>query len=181
VRYTARGAGNQVAAEAVRSALKPLKQRSVLISVRNTFGDDYYTFFNPIDPTATQQTLALPLSNALFPFSNLGAPKLVSMTLIVVLTKPQPAGTSIAATLGPTGGAGTALSLTADNTTDNAGNPVAAMASAPFATTVSPESFTLTVPEASVPPTLSTKVNGHTRLDPSQIEDVLLIVTYSVA
>jgi hypothetical protein len=180
VRFTARGAGDQVAANAVRTALKPLNQRSILVSARNTFGDDWFTFFNPIDPTAAQQSLVLPLQNALFPFANFGTPKLAGITLVFVLTKAQPPGTSIAASFGPTGGPAAALSITASTSTDGAGNPVAAMSSPQAAATVAPESFTLTVPEASVPPTLGVTVSGHARLDPAQIEDVLVLINYSI-
>ena len=42
-------------------------------------------FFNPIDSTATQQTLTLPLASAIFPFSNLGTPSITGMTMIVAL------------------------------------------------------------------------------------------------
>jgi hypothetical protein len=73
VRYTARGGGDQTAANNVRAALKPPTSRSILVSIRNSFGDAYYSFFNPADTTAIQQTLSLPMTNILFPFSNLGS------------------------------------------------------------------------------------------------------------
>jgi hypothetical protein len=43
-----------------------------------------------------------------------------------------------------------------------------------------PQSFALTVPVASVPAALAITVNGQTRLDPTKIEDILLIVKYSI-
>jgi hypothetical protein len=180
VRYSARGGGDQTAANIVRGALKAIKQRSILVSARNTFGDDWFTFFNPTDPTATAQTFTLPLTDALFPFANLGPLKLAAITLVLALTKAQPPGTSIAATFGPTGGVANALSLDANTNNDGAGNPAAAMTSAPFATAVAPTSFTLTVPSASVPAGLKVVVNGQTRLDPQQIEDLVLLVDYTV-
>jgi hypothetical protein len=109
IRYSARFGGDP---EAVRTALKPEKTRSILMSVRNTFGDAYYSFFNPTDNTATQQTLTLPLTNAIFPFSNLGTPTVTDLTIFVALSEPLTpalksalAGIAIDGTFGLTGSA----------------------------------------------------------------------------
>src|SRR5258708_28582836 len=112
VRYTARGAGDQTAANNVRNALKPTTPRAILVSVRNTFGNAYYTFFNPVDTTATQQTLTLQLTNVIFPFSNFGSggAKIESINFYVVLSIPA-AGNAIDASFNPTGGTPTPGSL----------------------------------------------------------------------
>ena len=98
-------------AEAVRAALKPDKARTVLISVRSTFGDAYYRFFNPADSTATAQTLTLPLTSSVFPFSNLGQPKMTGVTVVIALSTPMSTALTTAlggwleidGTFGPTG------------------------------------------------------------------------------
>jgi hypothetical protein len=185
VRYTARNAGGNP--DAVRAALKPTDPRYVLISVRNTFGDDYFTFFNPTDPTSTTQTLTLPLTDALFPFSNLGAPKLQSITVLVMPTTAQPIGTTLATTFGPTA-PGSALPII--TVADSSGNPVAAMSSAELAFTpaVAAETLVLSLPSSGVPaptvppapPSLGVQVGGITRLDQNQIDDVLLVIKYGL-
>jgi len=185
VRYTARNAGGDP--NAVRAALKPTDPRYVLISVRNTFGDDYFTFFNPTDPTSTTQTLALPLTEALFPFSNLGAPKLQSISVLVMPTTPQPIGTTLASTFGPSA-PGSALPVI--TVADSSGNPVAAMSSAELAFTpaVAVETLLLSLPSSGVPaptvppapPSLGVQVGGITRLDQNQIDDVLLVIKYGL-
>ena len=43
-----------------------------------------------------------------------------------------------------------------------------------------PQSFALTIPSASIPVCVINAVNGQERLDPSKIEDVLLVITYSI-
>jgi hypothetical protein len=86
IRYSARPGGD---AEAVRTALKPQNARSILVSTRNTFGDAYYSFFNPTDTTATQQSLILPLTDAMFPFFNLGTPSITDVTTIMVFAEPM--------------------------------------------------------------------------------------------
>jgi hypothetical protein len=43
-----------------------------------------------------------------------------------------------------------------------------------------PQSFTVTVPAASVPAALAITVNGQTRLGRNKIEDILLIINYSI-
>jgi hypothetical protein len=183
VRYTARGGGDQAAAKNVRAALKPTTPRSILVSTRNTFSDSYYSFFNPSDSTATQQILTLPLSDNVFPFSNLGngGVEIQSIAVYVALSVPS-AGNTITASFGPTGGSSTALALAPSSAQTTAGNPVAALTAtatlSPAATT--PQSFALSIPSASIPAGLATTVNGQTRLDPAKIEDVLLVITYAI-
>lgn len=97
-RYTARGGGDQMAANNVRNALKPLGPRSIYLSTRSTFSSAYYTFFNPAVSTATAQTLTLPLTNVIFPFSNLGSGvKITNIAFFVALAVPA-AGNTIVAT-----------------------------------------------------------------------------------
>jgi len=183
VRYTARGGGDQVAANNVRAALTPTTPRSILVSARNTFSDSYYSFFNPADSTATQQTLTLPLNDNIFPFSNLGTGSVEIQLIAVYFALSVPAaGNTMPASFGPAGGSSTALTLAPSTAQTTAGDPVPALTAtatlSPAVTT--PQSFALTIPSASIPVALSTTVNGQVRLDPSKIEDVLLVITYSI-
>jgi hypothetical protein len=153
VRYTARSSGGDP--EAVRQSLKPTTPRSILVSTRNTFGDAYYSLFNPSDLAATQQTLALPLSNAVFPFSNLGEPLISDIAFYMVLEQPPGAGTSIQATFGPDGQPAKPMQLVAAPGTTDSGDPIAVlMGNASLTSAVPPQSFVLIIPEASVPPSL---------------------------
>jgi hypothetical protein len=173
VRYSARFGGD---AESVRSALKPANTRSILVSVRNTFGDAYYRFFNPTDTASPQQTLTLPITAAIFPFSNLGSPKISDMVISFVLAQVPAAGTAINGTFGPTGGTANPVSLTPTTT---GGQSVAALSGdASLPSPLSPESFTLTVP--TVPPSLGVTVSGQTRFDSTKIEEIVLIIDYKV-
>jgi len=183
VRYTARGGGDQVAANNVRAALTPTTPRSILVSARNTFNDSYYSFFNPADSAATQQTLTLPLNDNIFPFSNLGTGSVEIQLIAVYFALSVPAaGNTMAASFGPTGGSSTPLTLAPSTAKTTAGDPVAALTAtatlSPAVTT--PQSFALSIPSASIPAALSSTVNGQVRLDPSKIEDVLLVITYSI-
>lgn len=182
IRYTARGGGD---ANVVRAAIKSQIEtsRSIAVSTRSTFGNAYYTFFNPPVTAATDQTLTLPLTNILFPYSNLGSGVKISSFAFHVPLSVSAAGNTIAAAFGVTDVASpAALSLAPSSLTLGDGSPVAALTgSAPLTTPLSaPQSFDLTVPSASVPAALATTVAGVTRLDPSKIEDILLIVNYSI-
>jgi Tc toxin complex TcA C-terminal TcB-binding domain/Neuraminidase-like domain/Putative peptidoglycan binding domain/Salmonella virulence plasmid 28.1kDa A protein len=183
IRYTARGGADQTAADYVRSALRPQGPRSILISARNTFSDTYYSFFNPGTTPATDETLILPLTNMIFPFSNLGTGgvKIESITFYLVLSVAA-AGNTIPAIFGPTGGTMSAISLAPAPGQTTAGNPLNALkASVPLSPALNaPQSLSLTVPIATLPPGLSVTTGGQTLLDPSKIEDILLIVEYSI-
>jgi hypothetical protein len=177
MRLSARGAGDQTAANYVRTALaklKPPNPRSIMISVRNTFGDSFYTFFNPPNTTATQQTLTLPLTNIVFPFSNLGSIEIASIAFYVVLSLSN-SGNTFQATFGPTAGSSSPLAL-------SVGPGQTLTATATFTPLASPQSFTLTAPApgSTLPTGLTTTVNGQTLLDPTKIQDILLIVNYSI-
>src|SRR6202011_4649688 len=155
---------------------------------RNTFGDAYYAFFNPTDTTAMQQTLTLQLSDAIFPYSNLGTPSITDVTAIVGLTEPltKPlssalAAMSIAGTFGPTAAPETVVFKAATGTAPGGGAIPALAADAPFAPSVAPGSFTLTIPSSSVPPSLQTTGSSPARLNSSLIEDIALLITYKLA
>ena len=49
-----------------------------------------------------------------------------------------------------------------------------------MATPVAPACFTLTIPQASVPPALQVQVNGQKRLDDGQIDDIVLLINYEI-
>ncbi|MEM5404426.1 neuraminidase-like domain-containing protein [Paraburkholderia unamae] len=186
LRYSARFGGD---AESVRKALQPLSNRSILISARNTFGDAYYSFFNPADTTATQQTLTLPLSDSVFPYSNLGTPEVTDFTLFLVLAEPMTSavsgalsGMAIAGTFGPTGGASPpAATLKTVPGTAPGGGSIATLSSGDLSiAAAAPGSYTLTIPQGSIPPTLQTTVSGQARLDSSKIADIIVVVGYKI-
>jgi hypothetical protein len=189
LRYSARFGGDP---EAVRTANKPNNMRALLLSVRSTFGDAYYVFFNPIDSTARQETLTLPLSNAIFPFSNLGTPTMTGVSILVALSTPVSAalasalgsGLEVDGTFGPTGSSAAppAVKLQPVTGTTSAGTAIAALSSGvvALAAPTAPASFTLTIPQASLPAALQTLVNGQARLDPSQIDDIILVINYTI-
>ena len=96
----------------MRQSLKQnIGVRQILLSVKNTFSDAYYMFFNPPNSTATEQSLTVPLQADVLPFSNLGNPLINSLALYFVLEQAPPPETQIAATFGPTGGAGIPISI----------------------------------------------------------------------
>jgi hypothetical protein len=179
VRYTARGGGDQTAADNVRAKLKPSDPRPILVSVRNTFPDSLYTFFNP--PAAgTGQTLSLPLVANVFPYTNLGdgTAEIQNIALYLVLTVPAEGNTIPADFSGSTD----PISLAPMPGQTTAGEPINALAaSVAYAPALAvPQTLSLTVPSANVPPALGTTVNEQTVLDPAKVEDVLLVITYSI-
>lgn len=188
LRYTARGGGD---AEAVRTALKPASSRTILISARNTFGDAYYAFFNPPDAASPTQTLQLKLTDALFPFSNLGRPRLKTLNLVMPLAEPlAPAlvtamggGLKLDATFGATGVAPpVALSFVPVAQAAAGGGIVAALSTGDvaLAAPTAPGSFDVTIVRATLPATLRQSIGGHDRLDPAKVSDILLLVTYDL-
>ena len=179
LRYTARGGGDQTAAGNVRAQLKPSDPRTILVSVRNTFPDSLYAFFNP-GTAGTGQALTLPLTANVFPYTNLGhgTAEIQNLALYLALSVPA-AGNTIAA--GFTGSANP-ISLAPMPGQTTAGEPIDALtASVAFSPgLVTPQTLSLTIPSANVPAALSTTVNGQTVLDPAKVEDVLLVITYSI-
>ena len=179
LRYTARGGGDQTAAGNVRAQLKPSNPRTILVSVRNTFPDSLYAFFNP-GTAGTGQTLTLPLTTNVFPYTNLGhgTAEIQNLALYLALSVPA-AGNTIPA--GFTGSANP-ISLAPMPGQTTAGEPIDALtASVAFSPgLVTPQTLSLTIPSANVPAALSTTVNGQTVLDPAKVEDVLLVITYSI-
>ncbi len=189
VRYTARFGGG---ASFVRDALAkpPSNQRTILISTRSTFSNAYFSFFYPTDVTSTDQTLVLPLTADVFPFSNLGPPKITDIAIYFVLTE-QSAGNiangSLAATFeAPGPAAAMAIKfIPVAQQVGSVGGVAALMADSPYAaaSTAHPGTFTLTVPQSGLQalPKLQAQVSGQARLDISQFDDIVLIVSYEVA
>jgi hypothetical protein len=182
VRYTARGGGDQTASGNVRAALKsltPPNPRTILVSARNTFPDWYYTFFNPA-PAATGQTLTLPLTNNVFPYTNLGkgVAEIASLSVYFVLSVPA-AGNTIPASFSSPASAVSLAPMPGETAANTAIEALTAQVnfSPPAA---APQTFTLTIPTASVPPALATKVGGLTVLDPAKVMDILLVIDYSI-
>jgi hypothetical protein len=179
LRYTARSMGGNP--EAVRQALKPMGERQIMLSVKSSFSNAYYNFFNPSDASAAQQTLVLPLETDMLPFSNLGAPAIAAIALYLVLNEAPAAGTTISASFGPTGG--TAGSLSIERVPGNTARGAminALVGNMAFAGNVPPGSFTFTIPEGSVPSTLGVTSNGHQRLDAAKFDDIVLVITYQI-
>lgn len=180
VRYTARSAGGDP--QAVRQALKPSGVRQVMFSARSSFSDAYYAFFNPSDATAAMQSLVLPLTDDVLPFSNQGSPEITDIVVYFVLTDAPAAGTTIPATLGPTGGTAAGLTIAQVPGSTGGGTPIAALSADAGMTAISPpQSFTLVVPETSVPAALGSTSNGHPRLDATKFQDIVLVVSYKIA
>ena len=179
VRYTARGGGDQTAANNVRAQLKPSNPRTILVSVRNTFPDQLYTFFNPTTG-ATAQTLTLPLTTNVFPYTNLGhgTPQIQNLAVYLVLSVPA---TNNGFNADFTG-APNPIQLTPVAGQTTAGEPPNALTtSVAYAPSLAaPQTLTMTVPVANIPAKLSTTVNGQDVLDPTKVEDVLLVITYSI-
>ena len=180
LRYTARSTGGNP--EAVRQALKPLGARQIMLSVRNSFGNAYFAFFNPTDSNASAQALALPLAANVFPFSNLGAVAITDISIFLVLPSAPAAGTSIAASFGADGAGANAISIVQVPGNTGAGASIAALGGdAGLTAAVPPGPFTLTVPETSVPAALGVPRDGHLRLDEAKFEDIVLVIDYRMA
>jgi hypothetical protein len=182
VRYTARGGGDQTAANNVRTGLKaltPPNPRTIMVSVQNTFPDWYYTFMNPA-PAATAQTLTLPLTSNVFPYTNLahGVAVLQNISMYLVLSVAA-SGNTIPATFS---GSASPISLAPMPGQTTANTAIDALtAEVTFTPTVStPQTFTLTINSADIPPGLATTVNGQTVLDPAKVGDILLVLNYSI-
>lgn len=171
VRYTARGGGD---APTVRKALPTT--RSIYISAKATFGDAYYTFLNPA-AGATQQVLTLPLTTSQFPFSNLGAPNLGSVSLYLTLAVPPTSPIALPASFGPSGGTQAAVSLAL--TAPSASISMLSAVGVPLPSSppnLLPQTLALTVPTATIPASLA----ASGLLDATKIEDVVLVVNYAV-
>jgi hypothetical protein len=189
VRYTARAGGD---AELVRTAIKPINTRSILVSVRNTFADAYYSFFNPADSTAPRQALTIPLTKTLFPFSNLGTPSIANVTVIVALAEPlssalatalgnELAAAGISGTFGLTGSAApAAVSLKAVAGATPGGGKIAALSSGDISINGLPASVSLIIPQTGLQPVLETTVSGQARLNGGLIDDIVLLVGYKI-
>ncbi len=152
--------------------------RSIMVSVKSMFSDALYIFFNPADGSATQQVLSLPLTNALFPWSNVLPPTINDIQVFFTLSEVPDKSTSITANFGPTGG--TASTMTLGTTLPNgwAGTAAVLFADAAVNPPLAPQSFTLTVPTAGLPAKLTRTVDGQVLLDPAKITDIVLVVGY---
>ncbi|MNR24704.1 hypothetical protein D3C85_1418040 [compost metagenome] len=122
----------------------------------------------------------MPLLANVFPFSNLGAASITDISINLMLTEVPPAGTQITnATFGPTGGSAVAMSIN-QVPPPSGGDPVAALGVV-TGQSGQPGSYSLTVPESGIAPAIASTLNGHARLDASQFNDILLIVSYGIA
>ncbi|HEX4451403.1 MAG TPA: neuraminidase-like domain-containing protein [Kofleriaceae bacterium] len=164
VRYTAYAGGDE---PIVRKALPTA--RSIYVSTKATFSDAYFSFFHPATG-ATQQVLTLPFTAAQFPFSNLGAPALSSISIYVTLAAPPAGAVSLPATFGPSGGAQANISLAG-----SAASGISMLVATATAIGAAPQTFALTVPTATIPASLA--ANGV--LDAAKIEDVVLVLSYT--
>jgi hypothetical protein len=181
VHYTARLG---IAESTVLAAIAPPPgvPRAILVSSRNTFGDAYYNFFNPTNAAATQQTLTLPVTKAILPFSNLGTPTIKDVYVFFALTETPAAGTTMAASFGPTSGTAAPLVLAVGAPSSwspppSSTPPMLSADTGLASPGAAPQSFTLTVPQTGVPSALATSSG---RLDATKIEDILLVITYAV-
>ena len=190
LRYSARSGGD---VETVRAAVKPGGARSMLISARSAFGDAYYRFFNPSDAGATAQTLTLPLTSSVFPFSNLGTPSLTDVTVVIVPAQPLASGTATALgglpwTFGPSSSLAPPAVTFTPLTGPPPGNAMAnALQSGAIAESGVPGALALTLPlkdkngDSTLPDSLKTTVNGQALLDPKLVSDIVFIVRYKLS
>jgi hypothetical protein len=176
LRYTARPG---IAESAVLAAVAPPTgvSRAIIVSVKNTFGDALYSFFNPTDTTATQQLLTLPITNSIFPWSNIHSPQIKDIVVFCALSQAAQPGT-VNSTFGPTGGTAAALALGTTLPVGWTGTPAILWGDFPVNPTVAPQSFTLTVPTSGLPASLTRTINGQLLLDPTKVEDIVLVITY---
>jgi len=170
IRYTARTGGD---AEAVRKALIPQGPRQVLISVRHTFCNQYYAFFNP-NSGATAQNLVLPLTANVLPYANLGKPSITDLSVYLLFNQSEvPPGGGIMQSPPP---ASFGLSITASSPSNifvsmsaNQTTQIGVLwADAGLSSAVAPSSFTLSIPYDSGNPVLSENL----------IDDIVLLVSY---
>jgi hypothetical protein len=176
VKYTARLG---IAESTVVQAIAPPSGvgRSIIVSAKNTFGDALYSFFHPTSITPTQQVLTLPITNALFPWSNLNSPKIKDILFFLTLSSVPPTGTSIAATLAPATGSTTyPVNLGTSLPGGWTGTPAILSADPGMNASLAPQSFTLTVPVAGLPASLTVTPGGP--LDPTKVTDVVLVINY---
>ena len=125
---------------------------------------------------------APPLAANVLPFSNLGAPTITDIAVYFPLKQVPPTGTTIAATFGPTAGTASPVSITQVPGSTGGGTPIAALGADAGLTGPSPPgSYTLTIPESSVPAALSITSNGHQRLDADRFQDIVLVISYTIA
>ena len=178
LRYTARDGGDPAAGN-VRNALKPTDPRTILVSARNTFPDSWYAFFNPATQ-ATEQTLNLPLTANVFPYTNLGngTAQIHSIVLYLVLSVPATNNAFNADFTGAPNPIQLAPMQRKTTTNENPNALTTATISYP-ANFNAPQTLTLTVPSANVPDGLKPPSRQHV-LDPAKVEDVLLVITYSI-
>jgi hypothetical protein len=176
VRYTARLG---IAESTVLAAIAPPSgvARSIIVSVKNTFGDALYSFFNPTSSAATQQVLTLPITTSLFPWSNVNVPMIKDILVFFMLSAVPSTGTTIAATLAPTSG-GTSYNVPLGTSVPGGwtGTPAILSADPSMNASLSPQSFTLTVPVAGLPSSLTVSAGGL--LDPNKVTDVVLVINY---
>ena len=183
VRYTARGAGDQTAANVVRGkSAKPPPVPSILVSVRSTFPEALYAFFNP-GSGATETTLVLPLTPEVFPYAQAGTGtiQISEATLYFALNvSSQNNGM-------PASSSNTPAGLTLTPTGPNFADPVTGQSqslSTDLAFTpplAAPQTLALTVALADIPDGLAITVSGQRLFDPAKLEDILLVLKYTVA
>ena len=172
LRYTARSG---IEPQAVRSGIKspadgPLQ---ILVSVRNTFGDAYYAFFNPTNTAATgptTATLTLNLTLALFPFSNLGTPTVNDIVLYFELTSKDGAANFAAAGANYTINGAAAPQPSFTPVTDASGNPTAYLSG----DTGVNGPVTATAP-------LAFRIDVTSPMPPAeQVDDILALISYTL-
>jgi hypothetical protein len=130
--------------------------------------------------------------SSVFPFSNVGQPKMTGATILLALSRPMStalttalgSGLEIDGTFGPTGSTTplATVKLTPVTGTAAGGGEIAALSTGnvALAPPVAPASFSLTIPQASVPSVLKAQVNGQSRLDGGQIDDIVLLINYEL-
>ena len=131
---------------------------------------------------STAQTLTLPLTANVFPYTNLGSGSAaISNISFYVVLSVAASGNTTPASIAPAPSSAFG-SLAPWNAPTTAGNSAEALtASAAYAPSiVSPQTVVLTIPSATLPGGISTTLNGQQILDPAKVQDILLVIDYAI-
>ncbi|HET8775638.1 MAG TPA: hypothetical protein VFP80_17695, partial [Thermoanaerobaculia bacterium] len=183
IRYTARDAGKPLRDKALAANAASIHSGVVLLSARHDFPDQWHLFTHP---AGVDQTLPLPLRREHFPFDSLGrTPKVTNMTLVLSLTSDAhhtayAAGTALKLFITPQGGPATTVTLTAeadrlpDDTAVWAGGRNLGNWQIRADEDDNIQATTLNIDVGAGP-------DLHRRLDMQKLDDLLLVVGYSLA
>ena len=107
---------------------------------------------------------------------------MTSIAIYFALSEAPSAGTTIASTFGPVSGTANPTKLPTVPGNTSANGPIPALGvQIPLGGPTAPKPFALTVLGTDVHAALAIKKDGQTRLDPSKIEDIVLVIDYTIS